>query len=148
MNPATTNEGFNSWLTEERPLAIPPRQQRPSGREVVCSEQGGDLMADRDPPGCATALAERLERGEVIFYQVCPFALPAGDDMKFLLEQQLASRAHKNISYDPSTGKAAGFLRHNAAQAERLRQLLAVFAEEATNWLAATLPRYARGWQR
>src|SRR5262249_54104223 len=113
-------------------------------------EQGGDLMAvDHAPTTCAdSALAERLERGEVIFYPVCPFPLPAGNDMKFLLGQQLASRAHKNISYDPATGKAARVLRQDAQQAERLRRLLAIFAEEATDWLATTLPRYARSWQR
>src|SRR5262249_30073948 len=113
-------------------------------------EQGGDLMAvDHAPTTCAdSALAERLERGEVIFYPVCPFPLPAGNDMKFLLGQQLASRAHKNISYDPATGKAARVLRQDAQQAERLRRLLAIFAEEATDWLATTLPRYARNWQR
>jgi hypothetical protein len=98
--------------------------------------------------GPGRSLEERLERGEVIYYPACPFPLPVGDDLAFLLKQRLASRAHKNISYDPSTGRAMGFWREDAAQSERLRRLLAVFAEEATNWLAGLLPRYARSWQR
>src|SRR5262249_24918305 len=56
-------------------------------------------------------------------------------------------RAHKNISYDPRTGRAAGFVRHSEAQAERLRALLADFATTATTWLARTLPRYAAAWR-
>ncbi len=94
------------------------------------------------------SLEERLERGEVIHYPACPFPVPASEDRQFLLDQRLASKAHKNISYDPKTGKAAGFLRHSAEQAERLRTLLATFAENATTWLGQTLPRYAASWER
>jgi hypothetical protein len=92
-------------------------------------------------------IAERLERGDVVFYPTCPFALPEGDDRRFLLDQELASRAHKNIGYDPQTGKASGFRRHSEEQARRLRGILADFAKSATEWLSATLPTYAAAWQ-
>src|SRR5438132_3651583 len=92
-------------------------------------------------------LPERLERGEVIDYPVCPFPVASGEEVRFLCEQRLASRAHKNISYDPQTGKAAGFRWESAEQAERLRGLLAAFSDQVTSWLSVTLPRYARGWQ-
>ncbi len=94
-----------------------------------------------------TPLAERLERGEVVFYAHCPFPLPDGDDRRFLLEQRLAGRAHKNISYDPHTRKAGGFARATRAQAERLRDLLGTFSRTASAWLADVLPAYARGWE-
>src|SRR5205807_1069566 len=68
------------------------------------------------------------------------------EDYRFLLEQRLASRVHKNISYDPHTGKAGGFLHHSPNQAEQLRQLLKAFSQRATAWLAAALPDYARSW--
>src|SRR5208282_6620068 len=95
----------------------------------------------------AGPLEERLERGEVIFYRECPFPVAQGDERRFLLEQRLGSKAHKNISYDPATGKAAGFHHQSAEQADRLRELLAGFTRSATAWLARTLPRYARAWQ-
>ncbi len=88
-----------------------------------------------------------LERGEVIYYPVCPFPLPLGEDRAFLLGQRLARRAHKNVSYDPVRGKASGYRRESAEQAERLRQLLARFASGISVWLAATLPRYASSWK-
>lgn len=94
-----------------------------------------------------TALAERLERGEVIHYPVCPFPLPEGDDRQFLLEQRLASRAHKNISYDPRRDKVGGYRLQDRPQADRLRNLLADFSRVATRWLARTLPRYAGSWR-
>src|SRR5947209_2496335 len=80
-----------------------------------------------------SSLEARLERGAIEYFPVCPFALPEGEERLFLLEQRLASRAHKNISYDPNTGKAAGFARSSTAQAERLRILLASFAQHATS---------------
>jgi hypothetical protein len=94
-----------------------------------------------------SSLEARLERGQVEYFPVCPFQLLEGEDRTFLLEQRLASRAHKNISYDPNTGRAGGFTKTSAAQAERLRILLATFAQRATAWLAGTLPRYARTWR-
>lgn len=93
------------------------------------------------------ALAERLERGEVLYYPSCPFALPEGEDRLFLFEQRLGSRAHKNIAYDPATDRATGFRRRSAEQADRLRDLLAAFARSATAWLTRVLPRYASSWQ-
>ena len=93
------------------------------------------------------SIEERLERGEVIYYPVCPFPLPEGEDRTFLLEQQLGGRVHKNIGFDPRTGKAGGFLRHNQMQAERLRHLLSEFSKTTTQWVTRTLPQYSRGWQ-
>jgi hypothetical protein len=94
-----------------------------------------------------SSMEERLERGDVVYFPACPFPLPEGDDRRFLLEQQLGGRVHKNIGYDPRSGKASGFLRRDALQAERLRGMLADFSRTTTEWLAQTLPRYSRGWQ-
>jgi hypothetical protein len=107
-------------------------------------------MSNRIAPGLtrgeAPGLAERLERGEVVYYPTCPFALPDADH-RFLLEQRLASRAHKNISYNPHSAKVSGYHRHSDGHAERLREVLARFSRTATDWLAAALPRYAAGWR-
>ena len=99
------------------------------------------------PHGNGSSIEERLERGQVEYFPVCPFTVPAGDDRTFLLAQTLASRAHKNISYHSRTCKAAGFTYHSAEQAERLRRMLADFSRTATAWLSSVLPRYARSWR-
>jgi hypothetical protein len=106
------------------------------------SSRGPDGM-----PADKIRFAERLERGDVIHFPTCPFALPAGEDQQFLLEQRLGSRAHKNIGYDPSTRRTTGFAYRSANQAERLRELLATFARNATSWLTNVLPTYARAWR-
>jgi len=98
---------------------------------------------DASPTGAA--MARRLERGEVIHVPVCPFPLPQGDDLSFLLAQELGSLKHKNISYDPARDRAAGYVRRDTAQAERLRQVLADFARGVTDWVSRTLPGYQGG---
>ena len=90
---------------------------------------------------------ERLERGEVIYFPKAPFPLPTGDDHAFLLRQQLGGPVHKNISYDPASGRVGGYARQGAEESERLRQLFADFSRTTTEWLSRTLPRYAAGWQ-
>jgi hypothetical protein len=105
-------------------------------------------MSDaRTAPAPDPSLPLRLERGEVVFYPRCPFPIPEGDDHRFLLEQQLASKAHKNIGYDPVGGRTSGFLKHSPEQAGRLRDLFASFSQSTTAWLSAVLPGYAAGWK-
>ncbi|HEY7315312.1 MAG TPA: Kdo hydroxylase family protein [Gemmataceae bacterium] len=91
--------------------------------------------------------AERLERGEVLFYPTAPFALPQDADLEFLLEQELGTLAHKNISYNPANDKVNGFVRRTAEQVEQLRSIFARFSKSATEWLAGLLPQYSHGWQ-
>jgi hypothetical protein len=91
--------------------------------------------------------AERLERGEVLFYPTAPFPLPQSADLDFLLQQELGTLAHKNISYNPTNGKVNGFVRRDAAQVEQLRGIFARFSDAATNWLATLVPQYSHGWQ-
>jgi hypothetical protein len=91
--------------------------------------------------------AERLERGEVLYYPTAPFALPEGADLDFLLQQELGSLAHKNISYNPHNGKVNGFVRKSTEQIEQLRGIFTRFSKSATDWLASLLPQYSQGWQ-
>src|SRR5262249_23476193 len=95
------------------------------------------------PVETAPTLEACLERGEVVHFPACPFPLPRGDALHFLLAQSLGGSRHKNISYDPTTDRLAGFRWHNEQQAERFSGLLGVFADYAAGWLATGLPRYA-----
>jgi hypothetical protein len=93
------------------------------------------------------SLAGRLERGEIAYYSQCPFKVPAGSDLQFLLQQRLASRAHKNIGFDPNTGKTTGFHRSSDGQAKRLQEIFESFSITATAWLAGVLGEYAPDWK-
>jgi hypothetical protein len=92
-------------------------------------------------------IAERLERGEVVHYPICPFQLPQNEERQFLLEQKLASRAHKNISYDPAKDRTAGYRLEDHRQASRLHDLLSTFSAVVTAWLTNNVPRYATAWR-
>jgi hypothetical protein len=117
---------------------------RHGSRVSACAAGEPVVLPCSDP---AATFEQRLERGEVIYYPTCPFPVPQGKDLEFLLQQRLGSRAHKNISFDPSRNYASGFLHHSAEQAERLRGLLAHFSQAVTAWTAATLPLYPRAWR-
>lgn len=97
--------------------------------------------------GISLSLEEKLERGEVLYFATCPFALSQGDDRLFLLQQRLAHHAHKNISYDPHWHEASGFTKTSKDQADRVRDLLAAFSKNATAWMVQTFHRYSQGWQ-
>jgi hypothetical protein len=101
-------------------------------------------MADvADPAG----LAQRLEHGELVYYPICPFALPSPEDRAFLAGVRQGAPVHKNISYDPTTGRVAGHARCPADAERRLRQLLAAFSHAVTAWLGTVLPGYRSGWR-
>lgn len=93
-------------------------------------------------------LATSLERGELAYFSPGFFPLFQEADRLFLCDQRLGGSAHKNISYDPDTGRLAGFHYFARDQTDRLRGLMSRFSEEATRWLAERLPRYAREWRR
>ena len=92
-------------------------------------------------------LEERLERGEIVTFEPCPLALPAGDDLAFLMKQEIASSVHKNISYNPATGLLSGVAVKSSDQADRLQKLMADFSQCASARLAELLPQYATNWQ-
>jgi hypothetical protein len=91
-------------------------------------------------------LAADLERGTLLRWPACPFSLPPEADRGFLFHQRVGG-VHKNISFDPHTGLAAGFRRRSTADTERLHQILAGFSRSASQWLADTLPQYATHWK-
>jgi hypothetical protein len=92
-------------------------------------------------------LAERLERGEILTFASCPFALPAVEELAFLRSQGSAGSVHKDISFNPARNLVTGFRHESPAQAQRLREVLRSFAGAAAGWLAGLLPRYAESWQ-
>lgn len=108
-------------------------------------EPGAEAMPTGESDS-SVPMEERLERGEVIYFPTAPFPVPAGEDHAFLLQQQLGGPVHKNISYDPATGRVGGYARRAAEEAERLRELFASFSRTTTEWLARTLPRYCAAW--
>ncbi|MBL8793298.1 MAG: Kdo hydroxylase family protein [Planctomycetia bacterium] len=107
---------------------------------------------DGTPPGgrldsTGPGLARRLERHELAYFPVCPFPIPTGEDREFLCRQQLGRLSHKNISYDPHTGRVGGCALRTRGENQRLRELLTAFSKEVTGWLTRALPNYAHAWE-
>lgn len=101
--------------------------------EVITASPGGSLEA-------------RLERGEVLFFPTCPFALPTGADLTLLLEVQLG-RLSKNVCCEPASKKLSGVVGTDPDRQERLRTIFLNFSKTVTEWMEKTLPRYRGGYQ-
>src|ERR1043165_1918087 len=93
------------------------------------------------------SIAERLERGEIFPFHPCPFPLPTGDDLAFLLQQHLGGSSHKNISFDPASERVSGCTTESLEQVGRLKQLLSEFSTNVTGWLRTLIPAYATSWR-
>ncbi len=91
------------------------------------------------------SLEQRLERGELVHFAECPFALPSPEDRNFLLEQKL--EGEKEIVFDPAEHHARGFCRAGDDPSLRLTHLMGSMTQHAHAWLAETFPVYASGWQ-
>jgi hypothetical protein len=92
--------------------------------------------------------AQRLERGEILYYPGSPFPMPSDDDRAFLATQQQGGAVHKNISYDPLADRVHGCKQSTPEHADRLHQVLGNFASSVMRWLELQLPRYSRHWER
>ena len=83
------------------------------------------------------SLEERLERGDIIPLQPCPFPLPSEADRDFLYQQRL--RGSKNVNFNPATGAVSGFRPQTADQPARLQKILGNFSSAACDWIRSTL---------
>lgn len=100
-------------------------------------------------------MASRLERGELVYFPQCPFALPAQADLEFLQAQRVDSRS-RHIAWLPglmerdrhdSGGNAAGVtgaVARDPVSIQRLANILKDFSHRAQDWLSGNLPEYAR----
>jgi hypothetical protein len=90
-------------------------------------------------------LDRQLERGELVFFERCPFALPTGPDLEFLLTRQLDGHS-KSITLFPATGLMGGQLPGAAEDSARLKRVLGISAARRppgslASCLATTGPR-------
>lgn len=89
--------------------------------------------------------AEALERYELQVLPDCPFSLPMGDDLSFLLAQKSTTSASKDISFDPSNGRLSGLSRQGQEARTRLAEILGRFSSGVRHWLQNSIPEYAAG---
>lgn len=69
------------------------------------------------------------------------FELPDVDDLRFLRSQKASGARHKDISFDPETGRLVG-CRGTPEEADRMRTVLTEFSARATSWVRSMWPEY------
>jgi len=100
---------------------------------------------ERETSSAPDASADELERSDLIVFPVCPFQLPPAGQLEFLRRQPTAGFGHKDVSFDPATGRLGWQRGMHPSEARRLADVLADFSAAATEWLQAAYPRYAPG---
>ncbi len=91
------------------------------------------------------SLAERLERGDILFFEPGVLTLPSDDDLEFLRVELGRLISLKNISYHPHGDYLSG-IKADAATRGRTQRILREHNAAATALVERALPAYAGGW--
>ncbi len=87
-----------------------------------------------------------LESGNVLFFPITPFTLPA-EAQQFLRSLDFAGKAvHKNIAYRPASDRVTG-MDGESTQGERLLQIMRNYSREVVKFAGELLPEYASAWK-
>jgi 3-deoxy-D-manno-oct-2-ulosonic acid (Kdo) hydroxylase len=92
--------------------------------------------------------ADALESLDLLFFPVCPFALPPAGQLEFLRRQPNAGFGHKDVSYDPARSRLGGQKATHPSEARRLSDVFTQFSDAATAWINTRFPTYAAGLVR
>jgi hypothetical protein len=99
-----------------------------------------------NPEDDPAALAEALERGEVVQFSRCPVKLPTEEEQRFLREDLSPYLRKKNISFYPEAGKLAG-MQAPAAVLGKATKILRDHSQRVRDYLTFAMPGFTRGWQ-
>jgi len=102
-------------------------------------------MSDPVPPPSPPLAPEALEVGDLVHLPACPFPLPPAGQLEFLRRQEPAAFGHKDVSFDPDSGRVTGLRVAHPAEARRLVDILTQFSDAATGWVKTSFPEYAPG---
>ena len=100
-------------------------------------------------PDQSRAWCAQLESGDILYFPQTPIAIPDGDLLFLLGQQQTDSSLHKNIAYKPNIDKLSGVDTKTAdAQAvARLQSIMRWYSKSVTEFLTGFLAPYNANWQ-
>src|SRR5712671_7590477 len=108
-------------------------------------DYGSDGWAAGDFLWRSRHYCSELEKGQILFFPVPPFALPQ-DDIEFLVSLKPAdSLLHKNISYRPEQDLLRGFA--DSASEPRVHDIMKCYATAVRNFVSSFLSPYAGKFQ-
>lgn len=87
---------------------------------------------------------EKLEKGNILFFDHVPFDLPGADKEFLLSAKQENTRLHKNISYRPGQNIVRGVSAKDSENFNRLREIMKNYSAQITNFFDSFLQPYAK----
>lgn len=113
----------------------------------VQDSTGAYATPSRDAAERGRWLCSQLEAGNILFFPRTPFAFPPSDRELFLGQKQTSSAFHKNVAYRPSEDRITGLDNTDAADAERLCDILRTYSQSVVQFLRELLTPYAGKWK-
>lgn len=87
---------------------------------------------------------EKLEKGNILFFDHAPFDLPDADKEFLLSARQENTRLHKNISYRPEQNLVRGVSSKDSENFNRLREIMRNYSTQVTKFFDSFLQPYAK----
>jgi hypothetical protein len=88
-----------------------------------------------------------LEAGDILYFPESPPLLPEEDRAFLVTQQQVSASYHKNISYRPLEDRLKGVDQDNAAERERVHQIMRGYSQRAIAIMGSFLKKYADHWK-
>jgi hypothetical protein len=106
-----------------------------------------ELREDRFAVEASQREYQGLEAGDILFFPIAP-PLVSADERAFLVTQrQSRAQIHKNVSYRPAQDLLRGIDQSDAAQLERVHEIMRSFSTKAIAFASTYLRRYASQWK-
>lgn len=88
---------------------------------------------------------ECLERGDILFFEECPFDFPEAHQLKLLEHRQSGFRYHKNVSFQPLNKRLRGSTQENEADRRELVAILEAYSAQVSAFVERFLIPYRDG---
>jgi hypothetical protein len=105
------------------------------------------LGAERFGTEASQAEYRGLEAGDILYFPLTPPLLPEPDRAFLVTQKQVDASYHKNISYRPREDRLKGVDQDDAAQRERVHEIMRGYSHRAIALMATLLKRYAATWK-
>ncbi len=99
---------------------------------------------DSPDPRSENAYARSLEQGDILFFPVTPFEIPAADQDFLRSISGVGAARHKNVAYKAALDKVTGY---EAADSGRLREIFRSYSSQVVEFAGHLLPRYKKAWK-
>jgi hypothetical protein len=115
--------------------------------EVTDYQPADGTFSSREGTDRSKWYCQKLEEGNIIYFNGVPFDFPQADREFLLGQRQSGFKAHKNISYRPTQDALRGDAADNAEEHRRLQEIMRNYSRNLVGFASKFLAPYANKWK-